>query len=182
MQNLFLKISENLKAKKIAGATLIELLVSIVVAGLVLSAVLASYASIVRAHQKNTIFRQMQLQSSFALTRIADKVRADSINYSEFVVDSADLTSSQEKLFAGDSVFQLVDENILMNNQPLFSETINVENLLFQITPAIDPFENLAEISAQLQPKVTIMLQIRSRIDPDLNLNVQTTISSRKYQ
>ncbi|MCF7812226.1 prepilin-type N-terminal cleavage/methylation domain-containing protein [Candidatus Gracilibacteria bacterium] len=187
------------------GSTLLELIVSIVITAIVLTAVMASYLALVRANQAANISRQLQKEANFAMIRIADKIRTFLPHYEQY---SADGNQIGEQTFlsllheeTGQTVvFEKAEtdraenfcqaryghkcQTLLMNGSPLFSQNIHVSEALFRLSPAKNPFlpENLGEKAVQLQPKGTLFLKIESTQDPDINLTLQTTISSRRYE
>lgn len=173
---------------KNAGFSLIELLVSIVISGLVLSTVMAGYWTLVQAHHTTEIKRNMTQETTFALTRIADRVRTYSVDYEAYnslpspgTCATVSFSGSEILCLGQNNVFEKTGTQLLMNTQPLISPQFEVTMLNFQISPGQDPFQNISNKTAQLQPKVTILLETRSVKDPSLSFLLQTTISSRKY-
>ncbi|MCF7917425.1 type II secretion system GspH family protein [Candidatus Gracilibacteria bacterium] len=179
------------------GFSLIELLVAIVIAGIVLSAVMGSYFSLLQASQRADAARQLQKELNFAVIRMADKIRSFSIHYQAYD-DSSTNPGSSETLFTrgvgSDEIhkfertaFQWQGKDfytLSMDGAPLFSKIFNVEAVFFKISPLLDPSapENLGKKEAQLQPKATIFLKAVSLQYPEINISIQTTISSRKYE
>ncbi len=188
------------------GTTLIELIVIVVISAIILSAVMTSYASLVKTNQKINVSRQLQKEINFAMIRLTDKMRSYSVDYEAYdsgncsgynLSDSNNLLCIQgegetDSYFFNQGDFIAPDgetyKTLFMNQEPLFSSFFEVKNVHFFVTPSKDPFDikNLqtpADIKAyNLQPKVTITLEVGSIQYEDLEFHIQTTISSRKYQ
>ncbi len=167
------------------GVTLIELLVVIVTSAIVLSSVVASFASLVGVVEKIDVSRQLQKEIHFALVRVADSMRAYGIDYEAY--EGGDCMgqskeSATKVCFGNGFVFEKKKrENrehsgFFMNGEPLFSSVFHVNDVnVFDITPREkDDMKNY-------QPKVTIYLDVVSRQYPDISFQIQTTISSRVY-
>lgn len=166
--------------EKNKGFTLVEVVVVVVVFGMLMTMVMQSYWGLVQAYQKAEVMRQLQRESNFALTRIADKMRYHSLNYAEQI--SGECAGAAEKLCIGDYVFTYDDGEgtLTMADQPLFSAgSVEVVDFRFSYTPDADPFASFA--NRQLHPKLTVFLSVASRKEPGLKMDLQTTISSRKY-
>lgn len=184
------------------GFTIIELLVTMVILGLVLSGAMGAYYVLLKARDRVEIEREMQQEVTFAMTRVADKIRAHSVDYNQYL----DLTGEcyNTSLQGGNEIclgenrlikFDTGQNNILFgthtNTQPLFStKKFNVSKLIFYTTPQKNPYapSNLSDATLQLQPKVQVYLEIESkRTEPDgttplVKMNIQSTLSSRQYQ
>jgi len=178
------------------GFTLIEVLVSIVVAGIVLSAVMTSYASLSQTSRKATLTRQLQKETHFALMRMEDKIRSLPIGYDQYEGSGHCIGESiggGKKLCLGQDValeFHADNGQLLFHkylpgedkSQPLFSGRTLVQEATFSVVPTKDPAQNLGDKSLQLQPRVELFLNVASRIEPDITLQIRTTLSSRLYQ
>ncbi len=170
---------------KHSAFTLVELLVSMVISALLLTTVLGSFWILMQTNQQNEESGRLQQQANFALLRISDKIKNYSIDYqkAETIIPALDLGSPQTQLYInGGFEFKKHGENLTMNGQPLFSPSFRVKNALFWVSPKKDPFTNIDIKDFQLQPKVTMVLQVESKKFPNIALDIQTTISSRKYQ
>jgi hypothetical protein len=167
--------------RKKQGVTLIELLVVIVTSGIILSTVMASFASLITITHKIDLSRQLQKEINFSLIRIADKMRANSIDYSAYTSGSCSgqSPSSSQKLCLGDGHifdFNTPIKMLQMNDEPLFSEIFEVRDVFFfYVTPP-------AAKSPLLQPKLTVYLDVASKQFPEINFQIQTSVSSRQYQ
>jgi prepilin-type N-terminal cleavage/methylation domain-containing protein len=172
--------------------SLIEILVTIVISGIVLSGVLGSYFSLVQASQKADTARQLQKEVNFAMIRMADKIRSYSINYSVYEDQDISKDGSRFLFTEGNEgathKFQIENSDgkqiLTMDGAPLFSSFFEVKDFHVSITPNNDPFDsaNLGDSEAQFQPKATIFLSVEARRYPDVSLVIQTTISSRRYE
>lgn len=182
--------------RKKKGVTLIELLVVIVASGIILSTVLASFASLIKVTQKIDTSRQLQKEINFALIRMADRMREDSINYDAYKEGACTGmdTTQNTKVCIGDYVFEKEESivrgdetfyTLAMDGERLFSSKFNIRKVaIFDITPGNDPTQKDDDGTPypNFQPKLTIYLDVESIQYPDINFQIQTTISSRKYQ
>jgi prepilin-type N-terminal cleavage/methylation domain-containing protein len=184
------------------GFTLVELVVTMVILGMVFSGVRGAYYMLLQTHDRVDLEREMQQELAFAVTRISDKIRAESVDYLAYTSggNCQGLSlSGAEKICLGNNwaiEFDSTQEKILLENisgvaQPLFSENnFLVTEVGFYITPEKDPYDpaHLANPVYQLQPKVQIYLAIasvrRNKDDsgPLVQMDIQTTVSSRKYR
>lgn len=169
-----------------SGFTLIEVIVSMVISVMLLTLVMGGFMTLIQTNQRNDAFRELQKESNFALIRLADKMRAVSIDYPAYEAGGAcqnlDLGSPLAQLCLGDDhIFSFEEGNLWLNEQPLFSDIFEVEKALFTVLPAQNPFTNLTVQSAQLQPKVHFYGVVKSKAFPQLYIPLQTTISSRSY-
>ncbi len=191
--------------KKVLGFTLIELLASIVIFGIVMSLVLGSLWTMVKTREQAVRFRNLQQELHFGMVKIADLVRAHGIDYAAHEKNGIELSSDfgNETLFLGHDLFGSPDHplkleiigsedtpgNILVSGVPLFSEQVQLKtdedsrfrDVKFRVIPEKDPFRNYARHEFQLQPRIEIYLVLQDRLFPDLEIPIQTTISSRKY-
>ncbi len=167
-----------------SGFTLIELLVAVVISGIVLVSVMSSFWLFIQTHQKAEANRELQREVRFAMTRIADKTRNYSIKYSEYQSggNCPPSINQNHKLCLEDHSFEFRDGNLWLEDQPIFSENkFKVNDAFFGFSPDEDPKINLGELDLQIQPKVTVYLEVESKRDSNINFEVQTSLSSRKY-
>jgi prepilin-type N-terminal cleavage/methylation domain-containing protein len=170
------------------GFTLIELVVSMVIAGIVFSAVMGAYVSLIQTNTRIDTLRQLQKEANFAMTRMTDKIRAFSVDYDAHSPSGSctfALSSAETRILCVQSglKFEFKDKNLFMNEDPLFSERFSLKEGFFRVTPEKDP-SDLG--NPQFQTKVMIFFELEyvSEKDPSLNfsLPLQTTVSSRVYQ
>jgi len=177
-----LKKMRNLRKKigKKSGFSLLEILVTIVISGILLAAAAGNFAYFLRAEQKINLQRELQKQVFFAMSRLNDAVRGCEIDFASFSPEKINFKkNSVEKIFEKTDENHIFPENFLLENQPLFSKKFRVEKINFVISPKKDPRENWA--NPQFQPKVEIFLHARSREIPEISTAVRTVISSRIY-
>ena len=119
------------------------------------------------------------------MTRIADKIRAYSIDYKQYETRgrcAGAVNRSHTLCLEQNHLIEFQNENLYLDRQPLFSEEkFRVKNVFIAFSPEKDPRKNLGSLRLQIQPKVTVFLEVEARKDPKVNLKVQTTLSSRKY-
>ncbi len=166
--------------------TLIELLIAITISSIVLSLILGSSAFLIRLNRKLDISRELQKEISFAMERMTDKIHTQSINYASYNPKSntpcADQDpSSTNDLCVGDTNFTFQNNMLFENKDPLFSKEYQVIKTIFHITPTKDPVTNF-ESENQIQPRVTIFVKVISKESPEINSEIQTTLSSRQYE
>lgn len=186
-------LSPSLFVLRPVGFTLIELLVSIVITGMMLTLVMASYWTFLQTNAKMAVSREIQSEVRFTLTRLADKVRASTINYAEYELGglcNVNLNRNLCLLTPGGDTYLFRYDNAAQTLslgsddatlQPLLSPNrYQVTSLYFGYAPQNDPTD-LSQ--AQQQPKVTIFLSVSPSDEryQDLSIETQTTISSRQY-
>lgn len=152
---------------KLAGFSLVELVVAITIGGVVLSTVMVSYVSLAKMRQSLDISRQVQRELNFATMRISDRARANSINYEKLDSDNHHFLPLGEDEF----IYDDVAKSLSMNGAPLFSPNIMVEQAEFDVWPINnDP---------KVQPMVNLQLLVSSKNKPDIEIPLRTSISSR---
>ncbi len=192
------------------GFTLIEMLVSMVIVGIMLTLVMASYWTFLQTQQRMAVSRELQSEVRFAFNRYADKVRSSRVDYNQYSgiagnnCQSLDLNGARALCLTDGAsyyYFEHVDLNgdgtqnaLLMgkattsaqeaktNAQPLISPLkFNVTNAHFAVSPAYDPKVDISQ--PQMQPKVKLYLEAHPTSERylDLVIESQTTISSRQY-
>ena len=178
---------------KNTGFTLIEVLVATVISAGMLTLVMTSFWTLWQTYRTADLMREMQHQATFAMTRIADKIRAEGLDYSAYSDPSRCLPNVNERLCVGtDTFFQFsdTDEMLFMGNyteqDPLFSiNKFLIKDLRFEHYPTAEPVRT--DLGTQFQPQVGVRFTIVSRYDiwgretDNLSLDLQTTISSRQY-
>lgn len=134
---------------------------------------------------------------------MADLIRAYGVDYAQHNTDGVSLDGEIQHLILGHRVWGAeplrikinigsegddTAAHININDVPLFSDRVQLKaddegQILsyFQVVPEADPFKNYGRAEYQLQPRVKIYLVLQDRKYPDLEIPIQTTISSRKY-
>ena len=184
-----------LKQKRVAvpGFTLVEMLVAMVITGIMLTLVMASYWTFLQTQQRMAVSRELQSEVRFALNRVADKVRFSRPNYPEYT-GTGDCTTDinyhlcllgadgTTYLFAYDQAAETLRlGNDPSNIQPLISpQKFKVTGLHFDFSPQNDPSDLSND---QMQPKVTVYIEVSPRSGRYQHVVIanQTTISSRQY-
>lgn len=149
------------------GFSLLELVVAIAIGGVILATVMGSYLTLAKTKQNLDISRQIQREINFAAMRVGDRIRAHSVNYAKFD------ESNHHFLPLGDDefVYSQEDKTLTMNGAPLFSPSLEVSKLNFDVTP-LSP-------NSDAQERVQIELLVTSKVRPTISVPLRTTISSR---
>ncbi len=186
------------KRLKVSGFTLIEVLVSLVIMGIMLTLATSSYWVFMQTNIKAGISRDLQQEMRFGLTRMTDQMRGFSIDYSAYGDVTSDCGSgnlNQKFCFGKNSKGEFVfleykedpdedadtdDEMLFFDGQPLFSSKFRVSGFYVAFSPTESPYRNGAS-EFQIQPKATFFLKVESKRFENIKLELQTTISSRKY-
>jgi len=188
---------------KVFGFTIIELLVSVVIFGIVMSLVLGSVWTMVKTREQATRFRNLQQELHFGMMKMADMIRAYGVDYAQHQAEGVSLDAQTQHLILGHRVWGSeplrlkinigsdgddTPAHININDVPLFSDRVQLKAdeegqiiSYFQVVPEVDPFKNYGTAESQLQPRVKIYLVLQDRQYPNLEIPIQTTISSRKY-
>lgn len=184
------------------GFTLVEIVVAFLVMAIVMTAVLQSLGVFISTTQRLSLVRETQREVSFALTRIGDKIRNESVDYNAYklggkcallAAGGITISGTKSEICLGND-FRLefdntVDsENIFLWNGdqkgPLFSRFVIVENATFTISPTQDPgiIESLGLSEFQRQPLVDVEFTVKSRRDPSISFDLSTSYSARVYK
>jgi len=181
---------------KNSGFTLIEVLVATVISAGMLTLVMTSFWTLWQTYRTADLMREMQHEATFAMTRIADKVRAEGLDYSAYNNPTQCQPNINHLLCVGSNTFFRFDPAEAMlfmgnytNQNPLFSaDKFLILDLRFAHYPLNAPTRT--DLGTQFQPQVVVRFSIVSRrdiwgreIDPadSFSLDLQTTISSRQY-
>ena len=181
---------------KNTGFTLIEVLVATVISVSMLTLVMGSFWTLWQTYRTADLLREMQHEATFAMTRIADKVRDRGIDYGAYGQPDKCMNHNDQFCAKGDHFFTYdeIADTLEMGNyttqEPLFShDKFAVTLLRFDKFPGTEPTRSSGFLN-QFQPQVSIHLQLTSKKDvwgraadpaTALKLNLQTTISSRDY-
>ncbi len=176
------------------GFTLLEVLVATVISVTMLTLVMGSFWTLWQLYREADLMREMQHEATFAMTRIADKVRSNGVDYDGYLDPNRCQGDINKTLCLGENWFlKAEDENLKMTNngtlEPLFSANkFALDYLHFSVFPANKP--NPTTLENGFQPQVTVHMELRSLRDSlgreaepadALKFTIQTTISSRKY-
>jgi prepilin-type N-terminal cleavage/methylation domain-containing protein len=186
----FKKAKISTKSQKPAFS-LIEIIITITISGIVFSSVLANFFIYIKQQNKIQVIREVNADTHFPLLRISDKIRSFAIDYTKHKVgtDNCPAISKGFKMdviclennyrfFLENGVAQMEKDDKI---SPLTSKNIIVDKLLFFVTPTENPFTKTTERQNRLQPKVTIFISTHSVRLPEITQTMQTTISSRIY-
>jgi len=188
------------------GVTLMELLVVLGVFSLVVSMTSAIFLQANAVQRRVLIVSAAQADLRFALEAMVREIRNGGIDYS-FYEGGGGISVPSERLVVTNSFGQR--EEFFLETSPsicpagiskciairidggttesLTSASINIERLVFYITPTVDPFtidEASGLYPADLQPTVTVAIAARTnavKAANILNLNAQTTATARTY-
>ena len=183
---------------KFLGFTIMEVLVSTVLFGIVMSLVLGSVWTMVKTREQTARFRNLQQELQFGMVKMADLIRAYGIDYAQHDTEGAPLDGELQRLILGHKVWgekpltlQInigsegddTPAHINLNGVPLFSPRVQLKAdeegqiiSYFQVTPEADPFQSYGESDYQLQPRVKIYLVLQDREYSNLEIPIQTTI------
>ena len=157
---------------KNSGFTLIELIVAITIGGILLATVMGSFLTLGKTKQQLDLTRQIQRELSFATIRIADRIRAQSVDYSRIQNENHHtLPIGKDELFS----FNQDEKMLFMNGAPLFSKCLMVQDTEFTVSPH----------NPELQPRVHLEIRVSERTAkeiPRVSIPLRTTISSRIIQ
>lgn len=195
-----------MRQRKQAGFTLLELLIVMVIMGFVSMMIARSYVHITSVMERNQQMRLLQQSSNFVLARLADMIRAYSIDYTAYA--AASTSRCQGQTLAGTQSLCLTNGDIIWGQQfdalsdaegflrydrviddmsgdfltaELLPLGVIVERLEFRVSPDENPYAT-TEVFKKTHPKVTVLLTLRHQQDSSLVLSLQTTLSSRRYQ
>ncbi len=157
------------------GFSLIELVVAMTMGGIILVSVMGSFLTLSKMKHQLDLTRQIQREINFATTRVADRIRSQSVDY-HFLNFDPDINHHFLPIIGADTFeFDDTPGELKMNGEPLFSSNLMVQDVVFTVSQ--NP-----EIS-HLQPSVTIEMEVSERSDdPKIIIPIRTTISSRIIQ
>jgi len=181
--------------KKTSGVTLIELLVSMVIMGIIISLVLGSAWTMVKTQDQAAHFRNLQQEIHFSMSRISDLIRTYGIDYlnNDDLLNPVQELTLNGKIYGSDPIVLEIkssgnrEKSLFINDSPLLSTLVKVKEIgidtlgEFTVSPKGDPFTNYGNPEMQIQPRVEIFLVLQDIKYPHLEIPIQTTISSRKY-
>ncbi len=192
-----------------AGFTLIELLVAITVSGIVLAMVMTSFGTLLLTEHKVDTQRQMQKQASTALIRLSDAMRdlelgtltGDKGCDHVYATDEVTfITDTGSKTFSYDSITETLslthngvtgtlhstDDDLGFSIKTLRYDAAGYDQFDHSCITTGNPYPffwitpKSTDIDAQ--PKLSVNFEIVSNQYEDVNLELQTTVSSRLYR
>jgi prepilin-type N-terminal cleavage/methylation domain-containing protein len=199
------------------GFTLIEMIISLGIFMLFLTAIFGTYIQITGLQQKTNLSREAIAEAREVMTFISEEVKDKAIDYTCY----ADLfpcvngingnTVEEISLISKDGLERTIIKKIrdsqtsqiylttlnqsrtnTANDQwidqtqesKLHSDTLAFNDVIFQITPNLDPFSNSIEIASrdelQYQPVIHVNLNV-ARPESKSTIVLETSISSRIY-
>jgi hypothetical protein len=181
----------NIKSKN-QGFTVIEALIS---AGMfiIIFVLIVDLAVIFTRHPEKIIRKkQIEIELSYAVEKISQKIRTSEIDYSKY---SSPLVNPATTLHLindidGEIAITQTGTTLTMNSDNLTSDKVVIDagQLHFFVNPTTDPFcdsyttGSYIVCSSNAQPLVTISLLAHHVDDAATTINLQTTISSRVYE
>lgn len=188
------------------GITLMELLVVLGVFSLAVTMTSAIFLQANAVQRRVLVVNAAQADLRFALEAMVREIRNGGIDYS-FYEGGGGIQIPADRLVVINSFGQR--EEFFLETSPaicpegisqciavridggaaesLTSSSINVENLVFYISPSVDPFtidDASGVYPADLQPTVTVAMTVRTnaiKAENILNLSAQTTATARTY-
>ncbi|MFH0819369.1 MAG: type II secretion system protein [Patescibacteria group bacterium] len=181
--------------KKNKGFTLIEIVVATGIF-LIIFVIISDLAITFNRNPQELIYqKKLEREVDYCMEFLAQKIRTDNIDYSAYISDGQDLTSSadnpSDRLYLinqyGEHDNFYVSSNLYYDNgavgENVNSANVVFDNIYFYIYPATDPFSEASTVN--YQPRVTVSLQAHYTEDGvdynDISIILQTTISSRFY-
>ena len=170
------------------GYTLIELLVAVTLSGVVLSAFLGQVSHFFSQQQLLGQGQKLQASADFALQKLADELRRESVDYEAYASGVCGNLSEQnmadfsaEKLcLSTEKKFWVEDQQLWYQSgteqAPLTPSSVVVDRAYFWITPVERSSSN------PQQPKVSLFLEFSAENPLVSPIILTTTISSRQYE
>ncbi|PIZ58072.1 hypothetical protein COY23_00775 [bacterium (Candidatus Torokbacteria) CG_4_10_14_0_2_um_filter_35_8] len=177
------------------GLTLIEILISLAIFGIISAIFVTIFLTIVAGQIRNSSFRRCMQDGRYIFETTARNFRMGEIDYAYYKENGMDLETEPMPIDIliiidqdGNQIeFLKEGENIKIRKEgqedQLNQKSVRVKKVNFYISPALDPFiiGNPAE-----QSRVTISLVLESGSATDIKkrseITLQTTISSHLYK
>ena len=189
------------------GVTLMELLVVLGIFTLTTSMATSIFLQANQVQRRVLSVTAAQADIRFALEAMVREVRSGGVDYDFYEntmggvpIPSDRLVSTnpfgqREEFFIESSptvCSELVQKCIALSldggvPQPLTSRAIDIEQLIFYISPSVDPFtldKGFGVYKSDLQPTVTIFIKGRTtnpKASENITLSAQTTVTVRSY-
>jgi len=174
------------------GVTIMELMVVASIFAVVMTMISTMFIHITRKNNMVVFKQRIGGETQFALNAMAVEIRSGVIDYAAY---GGNAVGIQDRLslidHEGARVNFSLDAGTLMIsrsdadpgvNHPVTSPDVEVRDLRFSISPAFDPEEVIGVLD---HPKVTIVWHAENRSQNQAEIqamDVQTTISSRRYK
>lgn len=189
------------------GVTLMELLVVLGVFTMTTSMSTAIFLQANQVQRRVLAITSAQADLRFALEAMVREVRSGGIDYAFYentmggvpipsdILVATNPFGQREEFFVEHSSTvcpEPVQNCIALSldgsaPQPLTSRSIDIEQLVFYISPSLDPFildKASGQYKSDLQPTVTIYIKGRTtnpKVDENVSLSAQTTVTVRSY-
>jgi len=176
--------------KRQSGFTLAEMLMTVAVFSILSVVVSNIFLNVNKLQRQTAVLQRVQNEGRYMIEKIAREVRAREVAY-PLTNPQPDLLFLEDeqgdilKIAYADSNNDEIKDviNYILNNEPaqLNAEDIEVTGLSFFVAPTLEDEWSL-EPKTNIQPRVTILLKLRSRGPIAVETTVQTTISSKIYR
>lgn len=192
------------------GFTLLEMIIAITVFSIFIGFTVASYLSFHRADQEALIERSLIMEAGQVMDILSTEIKSNKIDYSYYsagedllsvsVLALRDASGLVRSVYFWDataktfSVQKFDMENPAnpqemegyTNSLPLTSDHVYLNEVEFRIFPQVDPYssDNFDDTTVAFQPLVTMNLTFATegRVRSEINLPLQTSVTSRFYQ
>ena len=176
-----------------SGFTLMEVIVSMSIFVLVVTASLSIYSATLRAGQKTTTLIRIQQEAQIIMSLLAKKIRMSRVNYSYTgysSISNPEETLALIDLLDDEYYFKNIDSALAVAINPgdpeddedynmIPASNVSITDLEFYISPTSNPFLSL-DTPPSSQPYVTIVITLTSiKGQANESLVIQQTIPQR---
>lgn len=145
------------------GFTLIELLVAMIIFAIVVTTVITIFVRGTTSQRRVFALQEIQENARFMIEKIAKEIRMSEISSGSGEPSAIDIIHP-----VNDNVnYSFSAGQILRNGAAINSNEVTVTGKF--------------SIDKTYQPRVTISMEVKSSSQPENKINLQTTLSSRKY-
>lgn len=193
-----MKLKKN-KPNDQSGFTLAEILVTVGIFAIVMMISSSIFININNLQQQTANMARLQNEGRYVLEKIGKEIRGRELDYDQTVLEPSGVTDvlafkpdeygEGYRIYYVSSSQEIMIETTSAEAAPkissLTADDIIVEKMAFKVMPLDDPYSVGAGSSSSMQPRVTIMMQIKNRNVPERYLKtllLQTTISSKIYR
>jgi type II secretory pathway pseudopilin PulG len=186
------------------GFTLIEAVVSAAVFAFTITSIVGVYLSVMSIDTKTRAERSVQQNARFIMDFLGKEIRNGNINYSAYpggtvtyksggyatdLFITNQLNENEQVTCGSDSGSDPNDPYLILTKASgatnLNSQGVRVTNCKFFISPSTTPFAPLADSPPNVQPSVTVVLQLTAnygnRAQNKAVANLETTFTVRQY-